>query len=487
MRPLRIRTAADSLRPCRWQRTTTLAARLSFLLAVALLHQRTLVAAETQQEMSAKSTVEATAQARLSLEALQELARENNPTLNQAAAAVDMARGIQRQATLYPNPQLGYLRTDGDTSNATRTTGAFFGQEIVTGKKIEKARNTEGWEVERGNWNYQAQTMRVMNDVQLRHYDVLGAQESLKISDKLLRTAQLNLSVTEKLFSGKQVPKGDVLQARIQLKTVVIAQRESQARLDAAWNQLLNVVGCPELAWAPMSGELVGEIPVLDWESSWAELVARSPLLKAAEARAHHFQNQYRLEQANAIPNVNLQVVAERDHVQQFSTVSTLVSMPIPVINRNQGNIFRAAAETREAVSEIKRTQLALRDQLAESFRRYQSARAQVEELQRDILPDAEENLRLSIEAYRASEVGYLTVLTAQRTSMETNLAYIDAWTELRKVTTEIDGLLLTGGLNPAELGTALQSQPGSNQRRAVLNQMQEGQGGGTLPAALQK
>ncbi len=421
------------------------------------------------------------------LEALQDLAQENNPTLMQAAAAVDMARGVQRQATLYPNPQLGYLRTDGDTATATRTTGVFFGQEIVTGKKIDKARQAEGWEVERTNWNYQAQTIRVMNDVHLRYLDVLGAQESLNLSGKLLRTAQQSQAATERLFAGKQVAKGDVLQARIQLKTVVIAQREAQARLDAAWSQLLNVVGCPDLAWAPFSEKLVSEIPELDWESSWETLVSTSPLLRAAEARAQHFQNQYRLERANALPNVNLQVVAERDHVQQFSTVSTLVSMPIPVINRNQGNIFRAAAETREAASEIERTRLALRDQLAETFRRYQAARAQVEELQTDILPDAEENMDLALVAYRAAEVSFLSVLTAQRTRFEANLAYVEAWTELRKVATEIDGLLLTGGLNPAELGTALQNQPGGAQRRAILNQLQEGQAGRSLPAALQK
>ncbi len=421
------------------------------------------------------------------LESLQDLALRNNPTLIQAAAAVDMARGVQRQATLYPNPQLGYIRTDGDRSGATRTTGAFFGQEIVTGKKIEKARRAEGWEVERGNWNYQAQTKRVMNDVQLRYLDVLGAQESLRLTDKLLRTAQRGFEVTEKQYAGKQVPKTDVLQARIQLKTVGLSQRETQARLDAAWKQLLNVVGCYDLAWAPMDGELIGEIPNLDWDSSWEALVTGSPLIKAAEARAQHFQNQFRLEQANALPNVNVQIVAERDQVQQFSTVSTLVSMPIPLINRNQGNIYRAAAETREATSEIERTRLALRDLLAESFRRYHVARAQVEELRAEILPDAEESLKLAIASYRSGEVSYLQVLTAQKTYVETNVAYIDAWMELRKVSTEIDGLLLTGGLNPAELGTALQNQPGGNQRRSILNQLQEGQSGRPLPAALQK
>ena len=47
----------------------------------------------------------------------------------------------------------------------------------------------------------------------------------------------------------------------------------------------------------------------------------------------------------------------------------------------------------------------------------------------------------------------------------EVNLAYVDALTELSKVSIEIDGLQLTGGLNPAAIGMAIQSQPGGSGR----------------------
>jgi len=50
----------------------------------------------------------------------------------------------------------------------------------------------------------------------------------------------------------------------------------------------------------------------------------------------------------------------------------------------------------------------------------------------------------------------------------------------------ELDGLLLTGGLNPAEVGAALQSSPGAGVRRGVLNQLREGQSKQVLPPALQ-
>ncbi len=419
------------------------------------------------------------------LQALQDLALQNNPTLRQASANVDMSRGLQQQVGLYPNPQLGYLRTDGDIAGKSRSVGAFIGQEIVTKGKLRKAREAEAWEVESGNWNYEAQTIRVRNDVTLRFLEVLAAQQALSLADRLERVAFRALDTTQKSFELKEVPKGDFLQARIEHRSAQLAKKEAAARVSASWKQLVAVTGCPDLPYQPLAGELVTDIPELDFETEWINLRDRSPLVGAAKARSRHFQGTYTLERANATPNVNLQVVAERDQIGKYSTVSTLISMPIPVINRNQGNISRAAAQTHEAAAEIERTELALRDQLSEAFRRFETAKSQVEELGASIVPDAKENLELSVIAYKAREASFLSVLTAQRTYVEASVANLDAWLELRKVTTEIDGLLLTGALNPAEVGTALQGN-GAGQRRGILNQIQESQRGSNLPAALQ-
>lgn len=122
---------------------------------------------------------------------------------------------------------------------------------------------------------------------------------------------------------------------------------------------------------------------------------------------------------------------------------------------------------------------------MSEAFRHDETAKALVQELEASILPDSKESLDLAVAAYKASQVGFLTVLTAQKTYVEASVADLDAWLELRKVTTEISGMLLTGAMNPAEVGTALQNT-GASQRRGVLNQIQESQRSSSLPAAIQ-
>ena len=128
-----------------------------------------------------------------------------------------------------------------------------------------------------------------------------------------------------------------------------------------------------------------------------------------------------------------------------------------------------------------------LRDLLAESFRRYQTSLKQAKRFHDSILPDAQENMELTEEGYKAGESSFLQVLTARQTYIEAQLTYVESLTELRKVTAEIEGLQLTGGLNPAAIGAAIQASGGggsTGRQRALLNQVQQGASRQLLNAA---
>jgi cobalt-zinc-cadmium efflux system outer membrane protein len=422
-----------------------------------------------------------------SIDDLERLALANNPTIAQADAAIGMATGQLQQVGLYPNPQLGYLRSDGSPAGKFRSDGVFVGQEIVTAGKLWKSQAVEAQEVERLRWERESQQGRVLNDVRIRYFEVLGAQRATEISERLLRLAEEQVDLSQRLFDAKHASKADLLQARIQLKTLRIGLAEAEARRRAAWKQLANVVGCPELALGVVPGELDGDLPQLDWDTTWQKLLAASPQVQAARVRIEHSRNEYQREKAQPWPNLTVQVVADRDQVQQATQVSTLLSVPVPLFNRNQGNIAHAVADIHEADAEVRRTELALRDLLAEAFRRYETARAQAEELRQEILPDAEESLDLTTTGYKAGEIAFPQVLSARQTYFQSSLALVEALVELRKTRVEIDGLMLTGGLNPATIGAALQSQPGTtNRQQRLLNQVQEAASKQILPPALQ-
>src|SRR5262249_54206497 len=159
----------------------------------------------------------------------------------------------------------------------------------------------------------------------------------------------------EKLQLAGHATKADVLQARLQWKAVRLGYVAAQARFEMVWRQLTNVIGCPHLSPAPLIGNLDDSLPELDWNSSCEQLMANSPVLRPALVRIQHAQSELQRERAQRVPNLSLQVVVERDYQQNFTNVSTLVAAPVPVFNRNQGNIAHAAADIREAHAEVAR------------------------------------------------------------------------------------------------------------------------------------
>lgn len=125
----------------------------------------------------------------LALADLEALAMSNNPTLSQAAAAVDQQRGEYRQSGLYPNPQVGYLNTTANQSAPKQSNGIFLSQEFVTAQKIPLAQAADSQEIKRLQWDQEAQRMRVLNDVRIRYYEVLGAQRSVAVNRELERVS----------------------------------------------------------------------------------------------------------------------------------------------------------------------------------------------------------------------------------------------------------------------------------------------------------
>lgn len=427
----------------------------------------------------------------LSLGALENLALRNNPTIPAAEALVLQQQGLLIQVTRYPNPTVGWVQSTPSQLSQGATQGAFISQDIVTAGKLSLAGQAEKAEIEWRSWQLKAQIGRVVNDVRIRYFEVLGAQHAMIAAREIERLASVDLRAVEQLLEAKQASRPDLLQAEIHLNAVRSSLENARLRHQAAWRQLANVVGVPQLPPSALPDSLEGDISQLDWQQSLHRLLAESPVLRAQAAQVQAAAYELQLQKRLVIPNITTQVVIQRDYIKDFNQVSTLVAAPIPLFNRNRGNIINAEGLLRQQRHEYQRTQLALADQLATSFQQYLGARNQVDHL-REILPRTQENLKLTTQAFREGQTGFnfMRVLDAEQTYYQTKTSYINALTSLRKLAIEISGLELTGGLNPTEVGTALQAAAGleTGVRNVLLQQAQQQNAGAlsNLPGAIQ-
>jgi cobalt-zinc-cadmium efflux system outer membrane protein len=149
-----------------------------------------------------------------------------------------------------------------------------------------------------------------------------------------------------------------------------------------------------------------------------------------------------------AIPNVRGQLGVGQDNSNGNGFANVQLSVTLPVHNRNQGNIQAAYADFCRATQDMARLKLSIRSRLVDSLRNYNQAGISVEQYSTVILPKAQQSMDLSEQAYLAGQFDFLRMLNARKTYFETNLAYVQARAELAIADAQIEGLLLSGGLN---------------------------------------
>ncbi len=389
-----------------------------------------------------------TTEVALTVEELLQLAMANNPTLQQATAVINKAQGIKKQVGLYPNPIIGYQGQEIGADGTSGKQGGYISQTIVTGNKLRLNQAVADYDIQQLQWELETQKYRVRNDVQSQFFASLGAEQRVKLSLQLEEIAKEGVEMASKLFESGEAARPDILQAEVQLGEIRIIRQNAEYDHQAARKQLASLVGSPELTQAPLSGDLNEISPDLTWEESYQQLQTNSPELQAVYARVSRAREQIFRQESQNKPNLLAQIGVARDNETGDDIANVQLGIPLPIFNRNQGNIDMANAEYYRSLSDVERLQLSLEVRLANAFRDYQKAKQQVEQYQQNILPKAKENLDLTNQGYRQQQFDFLRVLTARRTYFETNIQFIRSLVDLRQSEVAISGLVLSGGLS---------------------------------------
>jgi cobalt-zinc-cadmium efflux system outer membrane protein len=386
----------------------------------------------------------------LTLDDMERIALECNPTLVQANMNIRAAEGDYVQAGLYPNPTIGYRGDEIGNNGTAGFQGAFVRQEFVTAGKLDLARAVASHGVKRAQLGCEIQRLRILNDVRVQFCTVLLAQRVIETNEQLVRIGEENLKTTQQLQEASEASVPDVLQSQIETETSRASLANARHRHWSAWRQLAALVGRPDMDPCRLNGSCEEVLPLLKWEEVSQKLLSESPVLAQARAKVDQARCELSRQCALRTPNVEVSTAVKYDNSTNYTVADVEIGVPIPFHNRNQGNILRAQAQLTAAERNVKRLELALRQELADIYEQYLNARTQAETYSERILPNARKSLELIQNGYRQGEFSYLTLLTAQRTFVSANLNYLNNLQELvaRRVT--LEGMLLRGGLEEA-------------------------------------
>jgi cobalt-zinc-cadmium efflux system outer membrane protein len=416
----------------------------------------------------------------LSLADLEQMALHGNPTLAQAAANVEAARGRAVQAGLYPNPTVGYEADRiGAAGSAGEMQGAFIDQTIVTAGKLRLSRAKYAHEVSQMEAQALAQQYRVLNGIRVRFYQLLAMQRLLDVRADLLKVAEDAVTTTEDLANVGAANKADLLQARIEARQERVALENARAFYLADWQQLAAFVDNPCLPAGRLQGDLEAAAAVPDFGATLGHLLDASPELQAARAEVARNQAALQRERVEPIPNVQVRVSNGYDFETRNDVTSVQAGVRLPLFDKNQGNIQSAQAQVAYAQAEVGRVELSLRQRLARAYARYRTAQAVVQAYRDGNLPDARQAYELYLDSFRNRRAAWPQVLVAQRTYFQISVDYIEALEQLRRAEVTILGLLLVDGLDEPPVPPGERRVPQREQPTDLPDPISPGQGRG--------
>ncbi len=383
--------------------------------------------------------------ASLGLPELINMTVERNPRLAQVGWAVETARGRAVQAGLYPNPTVSVTGDElGDRFGPGGIwTAPYVQQEIVTANKLGLSRAAALKEVDQATLTMVAERYRLFTDVRQNYFEVATLQRRADILTELVRLAEQSVATVEKVRKAGEAAALDVVQLEVDLERYRADLEATQQTLPPAFRRLAASVGVPDLPDTAVVGLPDVILPDYDLDRVRAYVVGIHPELRSAQAGVERAQLALRRATVEPIPNVTVGAGYVRQNQNQSNDWVVAASVPVPLWNRNQGNVLAARGQLGEAVADVGRIQNDLVSRTATAFTGYAAARRRAERYKAAIIPKAEESYRLALKGQAGGQLEYLKVLQAQRAVAEANLEYVRALGEMWRSASEIAGLML--------------------------------------------
>ncbi|WMW04358.1 TolC family protein [Pseudomonas entomophila] len=360
----------------------------------------------------------------LSLEQALDAAYARNPDLAAVGREIGIAEGERRQAGLIPNPELSWEVED--TRRDTSTTTVTLSQALELGGK----RGARIEVAEAGQAVAQLELERQRNglraDVIQAFHAALRAQTALELAQQSQALTERGLRVVEGRVKAGQSSPVEATRAQVQLAQAQAAVRRAQTERGVAWQSLARLTGSAQTSFDRLDATTLSPGPAPKPEPLLAK-VEQTADWRLAAAQIERGEASLGSEKAQRIPNLTVSVGSQysREDRERVNVVG--LSMPLPLFDRNQGNVLAAARRADQARDLRNAVELRLRSDTRSALEQWATAMGEVQAYDRTILPAAQQAVDTATRGFEMGKFAFLDVLDAQRTLIEARGLYLDA------------------------------------------------------------
>jgi len=373
----------------------------------------------------------------ITLEQALDLAKRNNPTLQANQTLILQNKAQEITANLRPNPVLSWdtqylplfepsLFTDSNYWETQAQYDVGIGYLFERGKKrqhrLDAAKTaTAVTEAQVAD----AQRTVLANAAQL-YISVLLARANLELAENLLDSYRHTVKISQDRFDAGALSKNDLLKIELQtlqFETDVNTNRLAKAQALASLRQFLGFDSVP--ADYDVAGSLVYEPVSLRLEDLQTLALANRPDLLAAQRGVTASESQVGLAKANG--KVDLDVTFNYTRLNQSNLGAFYFNIPLPVFNKNQGEIARTQYVLTQSQFQQKAAEQQVLTDVKNAYENLHTSDKIVQLYDKGYLQQASQSLDITRFSYEHGAASLLDFLDAERSYRSAELGYRQA------------------------------------------------------------
>jgi len=373
---------------------------------------------------------------RITIDQAIDLAMRNSPTIKATRTQIDQSKAEETTANLRPNPTLQWdtqflpFFTPSTFSSGDINQASQF--DVGLGYLFERGRKRQS-RLKAAQDQTSVTTATVADNERALKFNVaqqfvnaLLAKSNLDFAIQDLKTFKQSVDINEERYKAGDISKNDFLKIKVQLlqnETAVATARLAKAQALISLRELIGYQSVPR------DYDVAGDLEYQRLKSTQDELetmaINQRPDLRAAKFGVTAAQSQLTLAKANG--KQDLDVTALYSHVAGTSSASFFFNIPLPIFNRNQGEIARTQFAISQADFTLTAAEETVRTDVRNGYEGVEDSAQIVDLYQSGYLDQAKESRDITEFSYRQGASPLLDYLDAERSYRATELAYRQA------------------------------------------------------------
>jgi outer membrane protein, heavy metal efflux system len=292
---------------------------------------------------------------------------------------------------------------------------------------------------------------RLKLDVTIAAIDVLEAKAKLRLARENLASLSRLVELNERRLTSGALPPLEVTRSRVAMLQYRGSVKAAELNVSQARLKIHALLGRQPTDPLADIDDALG-VPPAPQAADIDALQAAARTFRPDVRALHDDQarSQYDLRLQLAQGRVDYTLGAEYRRQQGVNGRGNLAglffSVPLPIFNRNQGEIARAEAEHEKAGRSVAALETNVASEVASAYEEFETARQLLADIEHELLKPAADARAGTAYVYQAGATSLLDVLDAQRAFNETMDAYYTAQAAYRRAEAR---LTLVAGVDP--------------------------------------